>query len=102
MADLVVPRRRALVTLAAVATVLTYRPARAFTFEPIVHAHMSADSGSRANTYLVETEQGRPALTDTAKRELEARIGALLPSDRLSRFISLGADAVAAELAAGG
>jgi glyoxylase-like metal-dependent hydrolase (beta-lactamase superfamily II) len=45
---------------------------------------------------------GRPSLTDAARRELEARMSTVLSNDRLARFISLGADAVAAELAAGG
>jgi glyoxylase-like metal-dependent hydrolase (beta-lactamase superfamily II) len=44
---------------------------------------------------------GRPALTDEAKSELETAMQAFLPGAPLTWMIGLGADAVAAELAAG-
>jgi glyoxylase-like metal-dependent hydrolase (beta-lactamase superfamily II) len=43
--------------------------------------------------------QGRPALSDAEKQTLAERMEAFLPSDRLQRFITQSADAVAAELA---
>jgi glyoxylase-like metal-dependent hydrolase (beta-lactamase superfamily II) len=43
--------------------------------------------------------QGRPSLSDAEKQALSDRMEELLPSDRLRRFITQGADAVAAELA---
>jgi glyoxylase-like metal-dependent hydrolase (beta-lactamase superfamily II) len=45
--------------------------------------------------------QGRPALSAAEKQALAERMEALLPSDRLQRFITQSADAVAAELASG-
>ena len=43
---------------------------------------------------------GRPSLADEARRELEARMQRCLPNGPLPWLIGLGADAVAAELAA--
>jgi glyoxylase-like metal-dependent hydrolase (beta-lactamase superfamily II) len=44
--------------------------------------------------------QGRPTLSDAEKQALADRLEAFLPSDRLQRFITQSADAVASELAA--
>jgi glyoxylase-like metal-dependent hydrolase (beta-lactamase superfamily II) len=43
---------------------------------------------------------GRPALTDEQKQELQRRMLAFLPDDKLTEFILRSSDAVAAELAA--
>lgn len=44
--------------------------------------------------------QGRPTLTDEQKKELASRMNEFLPSPKLAFLVPLGADAVAAELAA--
>ena len=46
--------------------------------------------------------QGQPALTETQKKELVAHMTAFMPTKHLEFLISLGADSVAAELAAEG
>lgn len=49
-----------------------------------------------------ELSGGEPALTETAKEELTARMEAYLPGAPLKFMIGLSADAVAAELAGWG
>jgi glyoxylase-like metal-dependent hydrolase (beta-lactamase superfamily II) len=79
-----VGRRRFLVSLAAMLSLtaaLRARPARAFTFEPVIHAHMAGETGARSNAYLIETEQGVVAvdalLTVSEARALRSRLDAL-------------------------
>jgi glyoxylase-like metal-dependent hydrolase (beta-lactamase superfamily II) len=48
---------------------------------------------------VAELAGGATTLTVEAKAELARRMAALVPGDRLSRFVARGADAVAAELA---
>jgi glyoxylase-like metal-dependent hydrolase (beta-lactamase superfamily II) len=48
---------------------------------------------------VAELAGGATTLTAEAKVELARRMAALVPGDRLSRFVARGADAVAAELA---
>lgn len=48
---------------------------------------------------VAELAGGKTTLTPEAKAELARRMAALVPGDRLARFVARGADAVAAELA---
>jgi glyoxylase-like metal-dependent hydrolase (beta-lactamase superfamily II) len=79
-----VGRRRLLLGLAATLSLtITPRPrrARAFVFEPVIHAHMAGETGARSNAYLVETEHGVIAvdalLTVSEARAFRAALDAL-------------------------
>jgi hypothetical protein len=81
---------------------------------PVVHTYRAAESGLYVNSYLVEGASGVvvvdtnllvsdiEALSEAAKSELRTALQTFLPDAPLAWVIELGADAVAAELAAVG